>query len=362
MHGGDIYTEGILKGKSLIDFSSNINPLGVSNSFKNHINEALEKVQVYPDIHYRSLKNNILDYLNFYCNYFYYEDYKECIDFTRNDLVLGNGAIELIDLAISTLKSITIVIPSFVEYELCAKKWNLKIDYCYLNKDMTFNYENIHNSLKKTEGIILGNPNNPNGDVILKEDFISILDYCEKNKKMVLIDEAFIEFTGIKSLSLLKLCSKYKCLFIIKALTKFFALPGIRFGYGISKNSDLIKRIKEKQNPWNVNSFVEVAVKYVLKDYDYIKNSIDYIEKERIIFIKELKRISTFSKVYDTYSNFILCELNKITADELNDIALNRGIIIRSCCDFKGLNNTFVRLAIKDHENNKKLINVLKNI
>ena len=111
-------------------------------------------------------------------------------------MVLGNGAVEIIDLAISNLKSISILVPSFVEYELCAEKWNVQIDYCNLNEDMTYNYENIKKSLEKTEGIVLGNPNNPNGSVIDKEKFIYILDYCEKNNKIVILDEAFIEFTG----------------------------------------------------------------------------------------------------------------------------------------------------------------------
>ncbi len=71
-----------------------------------------------------------------------------------------------------------------MEYELCAEKWNVQIDYCNLNEDMTYNYENIKKSLEKTEGIVLGNPNNPNGSVIDKEKFIYILDYCEKIIKL----------------------------------------------------------------------------------------------------------------------------------------------------------------------------------
>ncbi len=182
MHGGDIYTEGILKGKKLIDFSSNINPLGLPDSFKDNLEEALSWVQVYPDIQYRTLKRNLIDYLSFFLDYFYKEKVEK-LNIKEENLVLGNGAVEIIDLAISNLKSISILVPSFVEYELCAEKWNVQIDYCNLNEDMTYNYENIKKSLEKTEGIVLGNPNNPNGSVIDKEKFIYILDYCEKNNK-----------------------------------------------------------------------------------------------------------------------------------------------------------------------------------
>ncbi len=246
MHGGDIYTEGILKGKELIDFSSNINPLGLPDSFKDNLEEALSWVQVYPDIQYRNLKRNLIDYLSFSLGYFYKEKIEK-LNIEEENLVLGNGAVEIIDLAISNLNSISILVPSFVEYELCAKKWNVQIDYCNLNEDMTYNYENIKKSLEKTEGIILGNPNNPNGSVIDKEEFIYILDYCEKNNKIVILDEAFIEFTGKDSLSFLNLCERYKCIFIIRALTKFFSMPGIRFGYGISFNNKFLNKIRKNK-------------------------------------------------------------------------------------------------------------------
>ncbi|MCR1934800.1 pyridoxal phosphate-dependent aminotransferase [Clostridium tepidum] len=361
MHGGDIYTDGILKGKELIDFSSNINPLGLPDSFKDNLQEALNWVQVYPDIQYRNLKRNLIEYLSFFIDYFY-KDKVEKPNINEENLVLGNGAVEIIDLAISNLKSISILVPSFVEYELCAKKWNVQIDYCNLNEDMTYNYENIKKSLEKTEGIILGNPNNPNGSVIDKEKLIYILDYCEKNNKIVILDEAFIEFTGKNSFSFLNLCERYKCIFIIRALTKFYSMPGIRFGYGISFNNKFLNKIREKQNPWNVNCFAEIAVKYVLKDENFIEKSINYIEKEKIFMYKNLKECDLFHSVYSTYSNFILCKLKHITGYELKERLLEKGFILRVCKDFKTLNSSYVRFAIKTRELNQSLINFLKEI
>ncbi|GAE01408.1 L-threonine 3-O-phosphate decarboxylase [Clostridium botulinum B str. Osaka05] len=361
MHGGDIYTEGILKGKELIDFSSNINPLGLPDSFKDNLQEALNWVQIYPDIQYRNLKRNLIDYLSFFLDYFYKEKVEK-LNIKEENLVLGNGAVEVIDLAISNLKSISILVPSFVEYELCAEKWNVQIDYCNLNVDMTYNYENIKKSLEKTEGIILGNPNNPNGSVMDKEKFIYILDYCEKNNKIVILDEAFIEFTGKNSFSFLNLCERYKCIFIIRALTKFFSMPGIRFGYGISFNSEFLNKMREKQNPWNINCFAEIAVKYVLKDEEFIEKSINYIEKEKIFIYENLKKCDLFQDVYRTYSNFILCKLKDITGDELKQRLLDKGFILRICKDFKTLNNDYVRFAIKTRELNQALVNTLKEI
>ena len=349
-HGGDVYTEGIFRGKNLIDFSSNINSLGVPASFREHIGEAIESVARYPDIKYRELTNNIIRYLN--------KDFS-----IENDyLVLGNGASEIIDLALSCFKSILIPVPSFCEYKYSALKWNCRVEYSLLNEAMQFDYEDILNKLKDVEAIMIGNPNNPAGNIIQKEKFREILDYCEENGKTIIIDEAFIEFTGEGSLSFLQELPHYKSIFVIRAITKFFALPGIRFGFGVSGNIELIQKIKGKQNPWNINCFVETAVKYIFKDEEYIKKSLIWVKEQREFLCKKLNKISFIYEVYETNSNYILCKLVGINCIRLYDLCIKRGILIRRAGNFVGLDDRFIRLAIKDKESNKCLINCLKEI
>lgn len=362
-HGGDVYTEGIFKGKELIDFSSNINPLGVPSSFKQNINEALESMERYPDVKYRNVKKHLKNYMKFSSSYFDSEN-QSLKRFTvdEEDIVLGNGAAEIIDLAISCFKSICIVVPSFIEYEKNAVKWGCSIEYSYLKKDMTYDYKDILSKMKNSEALIIGNPNNPNGNVINESKFKDIMDYCEKNNKIIIVDEAFSEFTGKKGYSILKNTEEYDCIFIIKALTKFYAMPGIRMGYGVSKNKELIEKIKEKQNPWNINCFAEVAVKYVLKDQQYIEESLKWIEEERNFITGKLKNVDFIEKVYLTYSNFVLCKLKNIDCHKLYDLCLEKGIVIRKCDNFKGLNEEYVRLAIKDRQSNEKIIEVLNSI
>jgi Histidinol-phosphate/aromatic aminotransferase and cobyric acid decarboxylase len=362
-HGGDVYTEGIFKGKELVDFSSNINPLGVPISFKENINEALESMERYPDVKYRNVKKHLKNYMKFSSSYFDSENQslqKFIID--EEDIVLGNGAAEIIDLAISCFKNICIVVPSFIEYEKNAVKWGCQIEYSYLKKDMNFDYKDILSKMKNSEALIIGNPNNPNGNVIDKDKFKVIMDYCQKNNKVILVDEAFSEFTGKKGFTLLKDMENYHCIFIIKALTKFYAMPGIRMGYGVSKNRELIEKIQEKQNPWNINCFAEVAVKYVLKDQQYIEESLKWIEEERSFITHKLKNIDFIEKVYTTYSNFVLCKLKNIDCHKLYDLCLEKGIVIRKCDNFKGLNEEYVRFAIKDRQSNEKLIEALNSI
>lgn len=345
LHGGDIYTDGILKGKNLLDYSSNINPLGVPKGFSENIGEALKNVIRYPDIKYRKLIDNIKAY----------------IGVENVQYILGNGAAEVIDLSISCFESILIVVPSFVEYEINSQKWNCKIEYSYLSRNMEFDYNDIMNKLKNVKAVIIGNPNNPNGGTIDKNKFQEILDFCEENEKIIIIDEAFIEFAGEKEHSFVKYTNQYKCLFIIRAVTKFFAMPGVRFGYGITKNIKLAASIKEKQNPWNINCFAELAVKYLFSDEKYIKRSLLWIEEERSFLFHELCEVNCFERVFPTDANFILCKLKDIDEDELYDFCLKKEIIIRKASNFRGLNKGFIRLAIKDRESNERLIKALKS-
>ncbi|MDF2504066.1 histidinol-phosphate transaminase [Clostridium sp.] len=346
IHGGDIYTDGIFKGQDLLDFSSNINPLGVPEGFKNNIAEALNNVTRYPDIKYRELLKNLSNYTGT----------------VEENFVLGNGAAEIIDLVISNFKSILIVVPSFVEYEINAKKWGCRIEYSKLLPNMDFDYEDIQNKLTEVEAVIIGNPNNPNGNIIDKNKFESIIEFCEAEGKTIIIDEAFIEFTGSIKNSFIDKIEHNKCTFIIRAITKFFAMPGVRFGYGISSNEGLLNSIREKQNPWNINCFAELAVKYCLKDKEYIDKSLNWIEAERKFFMGEIGKISCIDRIFNSFSNFILCRLKNIDENKLYKCCLEKGIIIRKASNFRGIDNSYVRFAIKDRVSNERLIKVLKGI
>lgn len=345
VHGGDVYTDGLLKGKRLLDFSSNINPLGVPKSFGSNISEALESIERYPDIKYREVLKSLKAYTGVEEELF----------------VLGNGAAEIIDNVIYCFKSLLIVVPSFAEYEFCAKKWNCAIEYSQLTEEMEFDYKDIFDKLPKVEAVIIGNPNNPNGGLIYKAKFKEILDFCERNAKTVIIDEAFIEFAKEES-SFMEEIKSYKCIFIIRALTKFFAVPGVRFGYGICKNLELLQAIRERQNPWNINCFAELAVKYVLKDVDYIEKSREWIETEKAFFINRLQEIPCIDKFFTTASNFVLCKLKGIDSETLYNYCLTKEILIRKADNFRVLDNTYVRFAIKDRISNNRLLEILTKL
>lgn len=359
-HGGDIYTEGLLKGRELIDFSSNINPLGIPESFTSHIDEAVRNLNRYPDAKYRELKYNLKEYINKSPALF--SDGKEQEFIKEEHIIVGNGAAEVIDAVISQFKSVLITAPSFGEYEEDALKWGLNVRYSKLTENMEYNYEDIMIKLLNVDALIIGNPNNPNGSIINKEKFKEILDFSEKNHKKVIIDEAFIEFVGDINQSFVNEIKNYKCLFIVRALTKFYAMPGIRLGFGMCRDIQFIEEIKVRQNPWNINSFAEVAAKYVLKDKEYMQKSLKWISEERRYLSEELKTISFIDKVYETHGNFVLCKLKSVNCHKFYDMCLEKNIVIRKCDNYKGLGKEFVRFAIKDRVTNEMLIKAIKNL
>ena len=361
-HGGDIYTEGSLKGKTLLDFSSNINPLGIPKSFTNHLTQAVERMQVYPDIQYRLSKGYICEYLNKGSHFFYPTGEELDFGFHEEDIVLGNGAGEIIDIAIGSLESICIVMPSFVEYKKSAIKNGVKIVYSYLNHDMTINYEDLAQKAREVEGIIIGNPNNPNGGIIDKQKLQPILEYCQGSQKKVIIDEAFIEFTGRAGVSLLSLAKDYPCICIIRALTKFYGMPGVRFGYSVSKDRDFNILMRARQIPWNINTFAELALEYVLKDEDYIGETLKWIETEKKYFLEQLRILKIIEKVYPTQANFVLVKLAQKTGTQLYDQLLCKRILIRTCKNYEGLGDKYVRFAIKSPEDNQLLLESLSQI
>lgn len=349
-HGGDIYTNGLLKGRELIDYSSNINPFGIPGTFKNKLQEALEATTRYPDYKYRTLRKSIIEYHNQY----------DGVNLQEDIILLGNGASEILDLGISSIKNILIVVPSFIEYEDISKKCGANIEFSVLNQDMEYDYDDILSKLQRCEGMILGNPNNPSGNKINKEFFKNILAYCEVYNKKIIIDEAFVEFTSEGS-SLLTWINEYKCLLIVRAITKFFGMPGVRFGYGITSNEQWINSMKSKQNPWNVNTFAEYAAIYSFKDKNYIEESKNWIREEIPYVLQKLKGLPFVDRVYNTNTNFVLVKLKGISGQELYNKCLDGNYVIRRANNFRTLEDNYVRFAIKDREKNQHFIRFLND-
>ena len=378
-HGGNIYKVFREKNlKEILDYSSNINPYGIPESLKSRIIENLEILERYPDPDYVELREK-LAHLN---------------KVDMSDIVLGNGATEIIFLFMKVInpKKILIVSPTFGEYERAVKavgtsrnsidlscsddnknieNKKIEIEYFELKEsdDFKLNIGNLKNELeKKYDLLIICNPNNPTGKFLKLAQTEEILKECNKYDTKLFIDEAFIEFLadGMKE-SIINTEENKKNLFVIRAFTKFFAIPGLRLGYGMYFDKELEKKISEKKEPWSVNNIAEMAGLTVLDDTEYIEKTLKWIVEEKIYMYEKLNEISGI-KVYETEVNFITGKIDeKLFSEGLNvkilrEKMLEQGILIRNASNFKFLDERFFRLAIKDRESNKRVIEVLKGI
>ena len=351
LHGGNIYRLQREGKEEILEYSSNINPLGVPETLKKAVNENFSALERYPDINYVELRESIGDYNN--------------IDF--ENIIVGNGATEVLFLFVKALnpKKVLIVSPTFAEYERALKNTGAEIDYFELKEEENFilNKEKFIAEAKKYDLAVICNPNNPTGKFISKEIINEINLELVKSETKLFIDECFIEFiSNWKEKSVADFCSEN--IFILRALTKFFALPGLRLGYGICFDKKITEKINNIREPWSVNGFADLAGKIILKDEDYIAKTEKWIEEEREWFITSLKEIEKEKKikVYETETNFILIKLNSMTSSIFKEKMTEKNILVRDASNFKFLNNSYIRLAIKDREKNQKVINAVKEV
>ncbi|MDO5027649.1 MAG: histidinol-phosphate transaminase [Bacillota bacterium] len=340
IHGGDIYNY----QKGILDFSSNINPLGYPSALKEKIYQRFDEVLVYPDLAYRSLKDKVATYLKV----------------EKDQVFLGNGSVEILDLVISNFKRMLIVDPSFSEYRLRAKVHQLDLVAVNLGQDFKIDLDLLKATVKEGDLLVLTNPHNPSGTSLSKEELLEIyVDIVEKDAYL-LLDEAFFEFADLDydSIELFRGLG-FSNVGIIRAATKFFGLPGIRLGYGVF-DLNMIELLERKELPWSINSFANIAADYIF-DKDFIKESQDYIFKERERFFCELKKVRGI-RVFKSNANYFLLEILDKSEKEIFDQLLARNILVRRCSNYKNLKGTFIRIAIKTESDNEIFLKGIKEI
>ena len=342
IHGGDVISYSDKYSGKIIDFSSNINPLGPPENLKEEMDRAYSELTVYPDIHYRELKLNIASYL-------------KC---SSSEVIAGSGALEIINNICLMFKRIVVFTPCFSEYMKRPKIFGIEVIKLPLGEYFKINIEEIESNLKRDDLLILGNPNNPTGLRIPEDTLKQIYEIVIKRKAFLLLDEAFFEFCP-PDYDSVKLFEGMDNVCIIRAATKFFALPGIRLGYAVA-SSCFVKKYDEVQSPWSVNSYANAAARCIFSDNNYIKNTKQYIKAEREYLKEELSQIK-WIKVYKSDADFMLIKLLKYDEDILFDEFIKQGIMIRKASNFEGLDKSYIRVAVKDHENNSKLAGLFKN-
>jgi len=188
-----------------------------------------------------------------------------------------------------------------------------------------------------------------------------ILDYCKRRSITVLVDETYVEFTeNPEEVTAIPLTEYYNNIIILRGISKFFAAPGLRLGYAVCGNHDLLKEINQKKNPWTINSLAAIAGEIMFTDENYIAKTRQLIRTERTRVCRALDASPDY-KTFQAHANFVLVKiLNKdFTSEDVFDAAIRQNLMIRDCSTFPFLGNKYFRLCFMLPEQNDALLNVL---
>ncbi len=344
-HGGDVISYEKHYEGEIVDYSSNINPLGMPKDLTEELKKYYSTIVSYPDIKYRKLKESIARYLG--CN--------------NENVIVGNGAVEIIDNFAQLFNKVIVFLPAFSEYEMRGKVHGKEVVKLKLTEDFKIPIEELKSTIKKGDLVFIGNPNNPTGLRLLEKELLDIYKVVREKQGFLFLDEAFFEFCpdDYDSIEMFREYN-FERVAIIRAATKFFALPGLRLGYGCT-SLDIVEKYNEIKLPWSINAMADSAGRYIFNCKDYIEKSRNYIEKERKFLLNGLSKIKEF-KVFPTETNYILIKLLKWDEEFVFKHMLKRGFLIRKCSSFEGLDNRYIRVAIKDRKNNVRLLKAFKEL
>ncbi|MCD2225639.1 threonine-phosphate decarboxylase CobD [Listeria cossartiae] len=350
-HGGN-YNElakkhGLTK-EMVLDFSANINPLGVPASLKQTITANLDQLVEYPEPDYLALRARIASFHQ--------------LDLAN--VIPGNGATELIFgmAKVTKAQKVLLLAPTFAEYERAF--FGAEIVYAELTSETNFAAAEIVLATLEREmdidAVCLCNPNNPTGQLISQQDMVQIANLCEKRNIYLIIDEAFMDFLEEnETISMINYLERFPHLAIIRAFTKFFAIPGLRLGYLLTKNDLLAEALLQIREPWSINTFADLAGQILLDDTDYINQTYSWLSDEREFLFEGLTQFSELT-VYRPSVNYIFFHLEKPL--DLRKELLLKGIFIRSCANYRGLSENYYRVAVKSRDDNRQLLSALEVI
>lgn len=350
-HGSDIEAACAyyhIPQEQIVCFGANVNPLGLSESVKEKLAKNLDLLSSYPDRNYTSLKKVIGNYCR--------------IDPTH--VIVGNGSTELISLLIQTRKPKKALIlgPTYSEYERELSLVGGMLTYYSLKEADDFHLNIPDFCSKITDGyelVIICNPNNPTSSALHMDELEIILKSCKKSGSFLMIDETYVEFApDVQEITAMSLVEKYDNLAILRGVSKFFAAPGMRLGYGATSNLEFLQSLISLQNPWSLNSLGAFAGELMLQDRPYIKKTRTLIQSERERMYEFLKRFKEL-KVYPAYANFILVRILDpcFHSSDIFEFLFKKGLMIRDCSTFEQLEGEYFRFCIMRPEDNERLLN-----
>lgn len=355
-HGGDIYTNQVE-----LDYSANINPLGLPEGVKQAYLKAVNQCSIYPDSRCSRLKSSLSQFHRV----------------GENAVICGNGAAELIFLAVLAKKPqrALLLSPSFLEYEQALKAVGCEIAWFDLKEEHGFRLSVtafltwlLEREAEKElpDMVFLCNPNNPTGFAVPREELVPLIAYFEEHGILCVLDECFNEFLQEpERYSVIELVRQrsYKSLLILKAFTKIYAMAGLRLGYCITLDEAFLQSMERFRQPWSVSGPAQAAGEAALKETGYVKRTRTLVERERSWLKLQMEQLGFF--VYDSMANYLFFrDTDPAAAGEnrgrLYRDCLSKGVLIRSCSNYRGLDHRYYRVCVKGREENERFLSVLK--
>jgi threonine-phosphate decarboxylase len=345
-HGGKLQEIAEASGSKedeFLDFSVNVNPYAPLD-VKNVIMSAYGSVSKYPDNRYERFRKSAARFCGA----------------RMENIIPGNGSTEIIRLLAESVIErgdlVAIPCPTFGEYEQQCRLFGANIRYVKYSDILKKEYWHL-NGCRMT---FICNPNNPDGSLMAAEDILGMADHCRKNDIILVVDEAFIDLADPLQ-SVAKYVEKYDNLFVLRSLTKCFAIPGLRLGFGIV-NSEISCILNMARVTWNISPIAsEVGSYYMDNSHGFLDISREYIKREREWISESIKGITSIKALPST-ANYFLLDISStgMTSHEFAERMLKEKIIVRECNSFRMLGESYIRLAVRDREENERLVIALK--
>lgn len=345
VHGGDWAGFENRYGSFPMDFSANVSPYGTPESVIKAIEKTAYEADRYPDPLCRELIREIA----------------VCEDTDESFIMCGNGAADLVFRLCFALKpdSALITAPAFSEYGAALEASGCSIRYYRLHEENDFRLgEDFPDAVTKdTQLVMLCQPNNPTGTVDDRSLLLRTAEKCRRAGAVLMIDECFNDFLDEPKKHTMKdLIATYDNLVILKSFTKMYAMAGVRLGYCICSDTVLLERMRLAGQPWSVSHIAQKAGLAALHEKEYAEEVRRKTSEERQWLTGRLQSIA--KKTIPGAANFIL--FKSITGLDVK--MRERGILIRNCGNYRGLEEGWYRVAVRTHEENEKLIGALKEV
>jgi len=347
LHGGNLAWAASLAGCSpfaILDFSASINPLGPPASAITAIQSNLSALPHYPDPNYQALRQAL----------------SAAHNLSPDWILPGNGSAELLTWAgreLAELNATYLLTPAFGDYSRSLKAFGATIVECPLELSHSLSSPlPIPASLHPQSGLLLNNPHNPSGKVFAVETIQPLLEQFA----LIVVDEAFMDFLQPEQQqSLIDQVTSYPNLVILRSLTKFYSLPGLRLGYAIA-HPDRLQRWQQWRDPWSVNVLAEAAAIAVLQDAPFQQQTWNWLPESRTQLFQGLAALPDLSPLPGA-ANFLLVASQRSVKSLQLKLLKQQQILIRDCNSFAELGDRFFRIAVRTPAENQRLVQALSN-